>query len=294
MKKIFEGVYLLSKFSISIILLFCLLTLIYIFFIGYKKNENLEKSQLYNDKELREKIDQNSNLIIEISKELKKNNDLIKEVEDNLLSQPSLYSEEITTIKKNLENLNENLSSLKNDIKKINVKSQNLEITNNDTKTNIIEKSKDEILDLILLKYVNNLSYDNELNYLSKNFNNLPNSSLEKIYSLNNMKYKGHDYLKNKFDEEINNFLKERVNNSSTFINKILLPYVKISPSSENSINDDLLLKIERVKKFIINENIDKAYNNLILIDNYEKIFIVSYFEMNNYRNFKAEIDKLK
>tara|TARA_B100000674_G_C37898474_1_gene942520 strand:- start:452 stop:1336 length:885 start_codon:yes stop_codon:yes gene_type:complete len=294
MKKIFEGVYLLSKFSISIILLFCLLTLIYIFFIGYKKNENLEKSQLYNDKELREKIDQNSNLIIEISKELKKNNDLIKEVEDNLLSQPSLYSEEITTIKKNLENLNENLSSLKNDIKKINVKSQNLEITNNDTKTNIIEKSKDEILDLILLKYVNNLSYDNELNYLSKNFNNLPNSSLEKIYSLNNMKYKGHDYLKNKFDEEINNFLKERVNKSSTFINKILLPYVKISPSSENSINDDLLLKIERVKKFIINENIDKAYNNLILIDNYEKIFIVSYFEMNNYRNFKAEIDKLK
>ena len=294
MKKIFEGVYLLSKFSISIILLFCLLTLIYIFFIGYKKNENLEKSQLYNDKELREKIDQNSNLIIEISKELKKNNDLIKEVEDNLLSQPSLYSEEITTIKKNLENLNESLSNLKNDIKKINVKSQNLEITNNDTKTNIIEKSKDEILDLILLKYVNNLSYDNELNYLSKNFNNLPNSSLEKIYSLNNMKYKGHDYLKNKFDEEINNFLKERVNKSSTFINKILLPYVKISPSSENSINDDLLLKIERVKKFIINENIDKAYNNLILIDNYEKIFIVSYFEMNNYRNFKAEIDKLK
>lgn len=294
MKKIFEGVYLLSKFSISIILLFCLLTLIYIFFIGYKKNENLEKSQLYNDKELREKIDQNSNLIIEISKELKKNNDLIREVEDNLLSQPSLYSEEITTIKKNLENLNENLSSLKNDIKKINVKSQNLEITNNDTKTNIIEKSKDEILDLILLKYVNNLSYDNELNYLSKNFNNLPNSSLEKIYSLNNMKYKGHDYLKNKFDEEINNFLKERVNKSSTFINKILLPYVKISPSSENSINDDLLLKIERVKKFIINENIDKAYNNLILIENYEKIFIVSYFEMNNYRNFKAEIDKLK
>ena len=294
MKKIFEGVYLLSKFSISIILLFCLLTLIYIFFIGYKKNENLEKSQLYNDKELREKIDQNSNLIIEISKELKKNNDLIKEVEDNLLSQPSLYSEEITTIKKNLENLNENLSSLKNDIKKINVKSQNLEITNNDTKTNIIEKSKDEILDLILLKYVNNLSYDNELNYLSKNFNNLPNSSLEKIYSLNNMKYKGHDYLKNKFDEEINNFLKERVNNSSTFINKILLPYVKISPSSENSINDDLLLKIERVKKFIINENIDKAYNNLTLIENYEKIFIVSYFEMSNYINFKAEIHKLK
>ena len=294
MKKIFEGVYLLSKFSISIILLFCLLTLIYIFFIGYKKNENLEKSQLYNDKELREKIDQNSNLIIEISKELKKNNDLIKEVEDNLLSQPSLYSEEITTIKKNLENLNENLSSLKNDIKKINVKSQNLEITNNDTKTNIIEKSKDEILDLILLKYVNNLSYDNELNYLSKNFNNLPNSSLEKIYSLNDMKYKGHDYLKNKFDEEINNFLKERVNKSSTFINKILLPYVKISPSSENSINDDLLLKIERVKKFIINENIDKAYNNLILIENYEKIFIVSYFEMNNYMNFKAEINKLK
>ena len=294
MKKIFEGVYLLSKFSISIILLFCLLTLIYIFFIGYKKNENLEKSQLYNDKELREKIDQNSNLIIEISKELKKNNDLIREVEDNLLSQPSLYSEEITTIKKNLENLNENLSSLKNDIKKINVKSQNLEITNNDTKTNIIEKSKDEILDLILLKYVNNLSYDSELSYLSKNFNNLSNSSLEKIYSLNDMKYKGHDYLKNKFDEEINNFLKERVNKSSTFINKILLPYVKISPSSENSINDDLLLKIERVKKFIINENIDKAYNNLILIDNYEKIFIVSYFEMNNYRNFKAEIDKLK
>ena len=294
MKKIFEGVYLLSKFSISIILLFCLLTLIYIFFIGYKKNENLEKSQLYNDKELREKIDQNSNLIIEISKELKKNNDLIREVEDNLLSQPSLYSEEITTIKKNLENLNENLSSLKNDINKINVKSQNLEIINNDTKTNIIEKSKDEILDLILLKYVNNLSYDSELSYLSKNFNNLSNSSLEKIYSLNDMKYKGHDYLKNKFDEEINNFLKERVNKSSTFINKILLPYVKISPSSENSINDDLLLKIERVKKFIINENIDKAYNNLILIDNYEKIFIVSYFEMNNYRNFKAEIDKLK
>ena len=50
------------------------------------------------------------------------------------------------------------------------------------------------------------------------------------------------------FDTEVNLYLKKIINQNENFFNKILLPYINVSPSSENKINDDKILLLEEVK----------------------------------------------
>ena len=45
---------------------------------------------------------------------------------------------------------------------------------------------------------------------------------------------------------------------------------------------------------FINNHNIEKAYNSLNNINDFEIFFDVSFNQMNNYLNFKREIYKIK
>ena len=108
-------------------------------------------------------------------------------------------------------------------------------------------------------------------------------------------KYNGHIYLNNIFDEELNFYLKNSLEiKQDSILNKIFLPYVKISPSTENQLNNDLILKLKDIKMFINNHNIEKAYNSLNNINDFEIFFDVSFNQMNNYLNFKREIYKIK
>ena len=84
---------------------------------------------------------------------------------------------------------------------------------------------------------------------------------------------------------------KENENNS--LFNKIILPYINLSPSSENIISDEKILILEETKFFIKNRNITKAYDSISKIENYKVFFKVSLNEMNNYNNFITEISKL-
>ena len=77
--------------------------------------------------------------------------------------------------------------------------------------------------------------------------------------------------METQFDTEVNLYLK---NNEPKwkFFNKILLPYINVSPSSENKINDDKILS-RRNKISYRNRNIDKALNILNKFDDYELFF---------------------
>jgi len=83
------------------------------------------------------------------------------------------------------------------------------------------------------------------------------------------------------------------LNENNSLFNKIFLPYINLSPSSENIIFDEKILILEETKFFIKNRNITKAYESISKIENYKVFFNVSLNEMKNYNNFITEISKL-
>ena len=53
------------------------------------------------------------------------------------------------------------------------------------------------------------------------------------------------------FDDEVDLYLKKVIsNNEDSFLNKIILPYINISPTSKNQISDDHIILIKEIKKY--------------------------------------------
>ena len=117
----------------------------------------------------------------------------------------------------------------------------------------------------------------------------------KKILLKTNNPYKGHEYIKDTFNKEVNNHLKNvNIKNPNSVLSKIIWPYVEISPSSENKITDDLILKIKEIKLSLNNNNLENALSKITNIENHEKIFELSYLEISKYLDFKNELLKLK
>ena len=81
---------------------------------------------------------------------------------------------------------------------------------------------------------------------------------------------------------------------NNSFLNKIILPYINLSPSSENIIDNEKILILKQIKSHIKNRNITKAYNNLSRIKKYEEFFKISSNEMKNYDTFIKEISRIR
>ena len=216
--------------------------------------------------------------MINIENTIKKN--LNKDINIDLSS----INESIDILNKNFDTLSLEISSIKN---------QNFE---NKSKNNpeLINQSINEIIELIKIKYENNLIFDKELIYLGKISDNNNDAVLEKLSILKNEKYKGHTFLENQFKFEVDLYLKKMMNENNSFINKVLLPYISLSPSSENTIIDEKVLLLEEINFYIKNRKIEKAYASISNIDRYEVFFKISSNEMKNYNNFIKEISKIK
>ena len=110
-----------------------------------------------------------------------------------------------------------------------------------------------------------------------------------------NKPYKGHYYLEKVYDNEVSAFLKSKLDKDpNSIFSKIVLPYVRVSPSSENLVTDDLIINIKKIKNNIQNGNFEIAYDYLIKIENFENTFEVSYAELSKYLDFKMELQKIK
>ena len=87
-----------------------------------------------------------------------------------------------------------------------------------------------------------------------------------------NKPYKGHDYLEKVYDNEVSIFLKSKLDKDpNSIFSKIILPYLSVSPSSENLVTDDLIINIKKIKNNIQNGNFEIAYDYLIKIENLKK-----------------------
>ncbi len=292
MKKIFDNLYIFSKFSSSIILLLLVAFLIYIISINYQNYDKVSNLQLDLENDLRKKINDNYQYIKNISTDIQETKDAIYNLQKTVKDNSSENSEfDLTKINESIAILNKNFKEL--DLKISSLKSESIQPTQtNNSKS--FNHSINEMIELIKIKYENNLDFDKELLFLQTIAAKENNSIFEKISILKNQKYKGHLILETQFDTEVNLYLKKIMNQNDNFFNKILLPYINVSPSSENKINDDKILLLEEIKFHIENRNIDKALNILNKFDDYELFFPTTSIQMKNYNNFIKQLMRIK
>ena len=292
MKKIFESFYIFSKFSLSFVLLLCIFFLIYLLYINYQREDEVAINQFELENELRGNINENSEFIKKISKEIIETKTALVNIEKIIKENSNKEDDvDLLTINESIDLLNKNFNTINSEITSI--KNQYFQ---NESKNNpeLIKQSINEVVELIIIKYENNLSFDKELKYLGKILENKNYTIIEKLSILKNNKYKGHIFLENKFKIELDLYLKNIINEKNNFINKIILPYVNLSPTSENTILDEKVLLVEEINFYIKNRKINKAYDNIIKVERYEDFFQVSLKEMKNYTSFIKEISKIK
>jgi len=295
MKKIYDYLFLFSKFSISLILLICIIGLLYIFFVNYKNETKISQNKISNQNELKQEIRNNLDLIKNISKEVKSTQSSLLDIKNSLSSISEKNSNNNNSkIIENIKILNNNFTNLSKEIE--NIKNNNLKSSsNNFTKQpNIVNDSRDEIIDLILIKYENNIDFGREIDYLKKILNEDEVTKFEKIMILINDPFKGYINLENIFSNESNVYLKTTINkNQGSLLNNIILPYLDVSPSTENNIIDNQVLLLKEIGKELENKNIQKAFEDLKSISNYEIFFSESLIEINKYNKFTDALDNI-
>ena len=273
--------------------MFCLIGVLYVFYLNYEREELITQEDTTLSNKLELNINKNANLINNLSIEIKNNQTTLLKIQESIKNISNKNNEEyISEIEKNIENLNKNLNLLNN--KFDNLKSNQFLDKANSTE-NVIDTQKNinQLIELILIKYENNISFDRELEYLKKTSSKDKVTNFEKIFLLMNKPYKGHDYLEKVYDNEVSIFLKSKLDKDpNSIFSKIILPYLSVSPSSENLVTDDLIINIKKIKNNIQNGNFEIAYDYLIKIENFEKTFEVSYAELSKYLDFKMELQK--
>ena len=291
MKKVFNSFYVFSKFSLSFILLLCVFFLIYLLYTNYQNENEVSKLQIELENELRGNINENSEFIKNISKEILETKKALTNIEQLLKENSNKESKvDLTSINESIDLLNKNFNSLSYEISSMKNKNAEVQSKNN---PKLVGQSINEVVELIKIKFENNMNFDRELKYLKTILENNKNPILEKLSILKINKYKGHVFLEDQFNDEVNLYLKNIMNENNNLFNKIFLPYINLSPSSENIIFDEKILILEETKFFIKNRNISKAYDSISRIENYKVFFKVSLNEMKNYNTFIAEISKL-
>ena len=163
-EKVFDSFYVFSKFSLSFILLLCVFFLIYLLYTNYQNEDELSKLQIELENELRENINENSEFIKNISKEILETKTALINIEKLIKENSNKESKvDLTSINESIELLNKNFNSLSYEISSI--KNQNIEDQSNNN-PELVNKSINEVVELIKIKYENNMDFDRELKYL--------------------------------------------------------------------------------------------------------------------------------
>ncbi|MDC2976012.1 hypothetical protein OA003_00675, partial [bacterium] len=179
MKKVFDSFYVFSKFSLSFILLLCVFFLIYLLYTNYQNEDEVSKLQIELENELRESINENSKFIKNISKEILETKTTLTNIEKLIKENSNKESKvDLTSINESIELLNKNFNSLSYEISSI--KNKNIEDQSNNN-PEPVNQSVNEVVELIKIKYENNMDFDRELKYLETILKNNNNPILEKL-----------------------------------------------------------------------------------------------------------------
>ena len=292
MKKILDYLYIFTKLSTSFILLFILIIFGYFFYISFKNQEKPNNDQL----ELINKLNQNVDNLSKLSKKI--------EITENSLDQLKFsiqnitnrdQSKEVLLLNKKIEKLDLGLKNILVDlqeIKTLNVSESNKQPSNN-ILIPVIDKNKKEIIKLINYKFENNLDFTEELDIL-ENFSNSNNQHIfEKINLVRLKNFRGNEFLKDTFSQELDTYLKEKLNNDSlNFISKSLMSFVAIEPSTTNNIKNNETLVLKEIGNLLEAKNYKTSYKKIITLNNYETYFKKTINQIQIANDFKKLINK--
>ena len=300
MKKIFESIYLFSKLTTSLVLFTVLIIMGYFFYTSYQNQDKVYLETKTQENKFEEEINNNSTQIKRISENLVKNQSLLSQIE-KLLKNNSLKDDSSFNINEEfkiaLEGIQKNINTLSKEIQSIKVKINKFDDlrTIEEDNTNIVyEKSINDLKSLILIKYENGLDFEDELNSLENII--LPDRDIfiEKIRVIARKPYKGHYFLEDQFQLEMENYIKKKIEkNNNNFLYRIIMPYIKIEPSQYNNIKSNDSLLLINIKKLIKERQIDESIEKLKLLDEYEYFFFNTIEQSKIYLEFNKNLLEL-
>ena len=292
MKKIFEYLYIFSKLSTSFILLFILLIFGYFFYISFKNQEISNNDQL----ELINKINQNVENLSKLSKKIEITESSLDQLKTSIqIITKTDQSTEIVLLNKKIEELDLGLKNILVDLQEI--KTLNISESNTTSSNNIlipvIDKNKKEIIKLITYKFENNLDFTEELDIL-QNFDDRNNQHIyEKINLIRLKKFRGNEFLKDIYAQELDLYLKEKFSiNSLNVISKSLMSFVKIEPSKTNLIMNNETILLKEISSLLEEKNYKTSYKKIITLNNYEIYFKETINQIQIANDFKKLINK--
>ena len=273
MKKTLGYLYIFSKLSTSFILLFILIIFGYFFYLSFKNQEisNNDQSELIN------KLNQNVDNLSKLSKKIEITENSLDQFRTSIqnISNPN-QSKEVILLNKKIEELDLGLKNILVDLQEI--KTLKTSESNKDPSNNIlipiIEKNKKDIIKLINYKFENNLDFTEELDIL-QNFGDSNNQHIyEKINLIRLKNFRGNEFLKDTYFQELDIYLKEKFNiNSLSFFSKSLMSFIVIEPSKINDIKNDETLILKEISTLLEEKNYKISYTKIITLDNYETYF---------------------
>ena len=291
MKKILDYLYIFSKLSTSFILLFVLIILGYFFYLSFKNQEISNNDQL----ELINNLNQNIENLSKLSKKIEITENSLDQLKASIQNiTKSDQSKEVVLLNKKVEELNFGLKNILVDLQEI--KTSNISAPNktpsNNILTPVIDKSKKEIIKLINYKFENNLDFTEELDIL-QNFDDSNNQHIyEKINLIRLKNYRGNEFLKDIYSQELDVYLKEKFNqNSLNIISKSLMSFVKIKPSKINNIKNNKTLLLKEISTLLEEKNYKTFYTQIITLDGYETYFKETINQIQIVNDFKELIN---
>ena len=291
MKKALDYLYIFSKLSTSFILLFILIILGYFFYISFKNQEisNNDQSELIN------KLNQNVENLSRLSKKMETTENSLDQLKTSIqnISNPDQYKE-VVLLNKKIKELDLGLQNILVDLQEI--KTVNISESNKDPSNNIlipvIDKNKKEIIRIINYKFENNLDFTEELDIL-QNFGDSNNQYIyEKINLIRLKNFRGSEFLKHTYSQELDLYLKEKFNKKSlNIISKSLMSFVAIEPSKTNEIKNNETLLLKEISTLLEEKNYKTFYTQIITLDSYETYFKETINQIQIVNDFKELIN---
>ena len=291
MKKTLDYLYIFSKLSTSFILLFLLIIFGYFFYLSFKNQETSNNDQL----ELINKLNQNVENLSKLSKKIEITENSLDQLKTSIQNiSNSDQSKEVVLLNKKIEELDLGLKNILVDlqeIKTLNISESNKTPANN-ILTPVIDKNKKEIIRLINYKFENNLDFTEELDIL-QNFDDSNNQHIyEKINLIRLKNFRGNEFLKDIYSQELDIYLKEKFNqNSLNIISKSLMSFVKIKPSKTNNIKNNETLLLKEISTLLEEKNYKTSYTQIITLDSYETYFKETINQIQIANDFKELIN---
>ena len=284
--------YLFSKLTTSFVLLLIIIAMGYLLFFTYQGVDNESSDVEYKFLSLSESIIQNNNKLLSIDKKLNNNDIVINEIKSLVLQENKNlskldYSQDIDRLSDIIEKLQDQISKLKlsQDFKK------------NEFNSNINKSDEiNSLYKLILIRYKNGETIDNEILLLESLLPNNKKAVFEKLNLLQHNKFYGIENLVNELDVSIKKYskinFKETHKNSPMLI--FLSKFVSITPRNLEIYKNIDLNKIMLAQKYMELEEVKLSLDYILLVTNKDKIFIKWIEQAKIFLEFESTIKQVR